>query len=188
MSHVENIRAAIIGGSESGKTTLAVGFSRGLWNRYRLRSLVFYPWLREKRRKPIQWGPQAWVTDDFAHWKRVVSSVEDCAAIWDEATSHGGRDSDNVPLLTEIRHRHPVLVQIGHYHASILPGMRVNLTGLYLAAADPDDAAEWAKTMKDPAVKQAAGLDQYQFLKKRPFKPVEVLRYSESEIYAGILP
>lgn len=192
MSGERNIRAAIIGGSESGKSYLAMGYSRGFWRYQKMRSLVFYPWLRErqrKNRKPLVWGPQAWVTDDFAQWKRVVCSIEDCCVIWDEASGNGGRDSDNVSLFTEIRHRHPVLFCIGHFHASILPGMRVNLTDLYLAQADPDDAYDWSRTMKDPAIRdRAQGLKQYQFLHKAPFRPVDVRACTEAELEAGILP
>jgi hypothetical protein len=183
---VENTRAAIIGGSESGKSFRAMGYSRGYWRRHRLRSLVFDPWARST--KPIAWGPQAWVTDDFDTWKRVVTSVKGCVAIWDEASGNGGRDRENVGLLTEIRHRHPVLMCIAHAHAALLPMMRINLTDLFIAQADPDDAAEWAKTMKDTAVREATQLQQYEFLHKRNFKPVRVLRESAAEIEAGILP
>jgi hypothetical protein len=183
---VENTRAAIIGGSESGKSFRAMGYSRGYWRRYGLRSVVFDPWARSK--KPLVWGRQAIVFDDFDTWKRAITGVQSCVAIWDEASGNGGRDRENVSLLTEIRHRHPVLICIAHAHAALLPMMRINLTDLFIAQADPDDAAEWAKTMKDPAVRGATQLGQYEFLHKRNFKPVRVLRESAAEIEAGILP
>lgn len=177
------IRAAVIGGSESGKTFRVIGYSRGLWRRYRLRSLVFDPWKGEH-----QWGPQAWVTTDFEQWKRAVCGTRGCVAVWDEATANGGRDRDNVPLFSEIRHRHPAIFCIGHAYSAILPLMRVNLTDLYIAQADPDDAREWCKVMKDPAIIQATEIHQYEFLHKRAFRPVRVMRESADQIEAGILP
>lgn len=184
----DKIRAAVIGGSESGKTFLTRGFSRGLWRKRGLRSIVFDPWLREPGAEP--WGPQAWVTDDFDRWKFVVSAekVAPSAVIWDEATAYGGRERENVPLFSQIRHRHPVLFCIGHAYSSILPIMRVNLTDLFISNADPDDAAEWAKVMKDTEVLRAVGLPQYAFLHKRSFQPPKVLRHSAAAIRAGVLP
>jgi hypothetical protein len=179
----QKIRAAIIGGSESGKTFRAIGYSRGFWARQRLRSLVFDPWKGENK-----WGPQAWVCHDFEQWRRVVCNVTGCVVIWDEASGNGGRDRENVQLFTEIRHRHPALFCIAHAYSAILPIMRVNLTDLFIAQADAGDAAEWAKIMKDPSVNQAVTLHQYEFLHKRAFQTVKVCRETKSQIEAGILP
>lgn len=180
---MDKIRAAVIGGSESGKTFRTMGYVRGFWSRRRMRSLVFDPWRGE-----TDWGQGAWVCRDFEKWKHVVTRTSGCVVVWDESTANGGRDRDNVPLFSEIRHRHPVLFCIGHAYSSILPLMRVNLTDLFVSRADPDDAAEWAKVMKDEAVMQATGLAQYAFLHKRAFRPVRVLRNTPEEIRAGILP
>lgn len=178
-----HIRAAVIGGCQSGKTFLTSGFSRGVWGSRRLRSIVFDPWRGE-----TDWGPQAWVSHDFEKWKRAVCGTSGCAVVWDEATAHGGRDRENVPLFSELRHRHPVLFCIGHSHASILPVMRINLTDLYLSLADAGDADEWSRTMKDPAVMEAVKLRQFEFVHKRAFQPVRVLRHSKEEIEAGVQP
>lgn len=182
----EKIRAAVIGGSECGKSFLVSGFTRGYWRHRRMRSIVFDPWMREPN--PTDWGPGAWVTDDFDKWKRVVMGSRGCVVVWDEATVNGGRDRDNLGLLTEIRHRHSVLFCLGHSYSAFLPTMRTCLTDLLLALPDPGDADEWAKVMKDPAVKQALGLQQYQFLHKRSFRPVRFVAFSPAEIRAGILP
>lgn len=182
-----DIRCAVIGGSQCGKTFRMIGWSRGLWRYYRLRSLVFDPWLGEKRAEP--WGPQAWVTKDFELWKHVVANTNGCAAFWDEATTNGGDDDRNASLFTEIRHRHPVLVAAGHAHASILRIMRVNLTDLYLALSDDVDAMLWARTMKDPELKRAADervLGQYHFMHKRPYHPVRICRENAEQVRAGI--
>lgn len=182
----QKIRAAVIGGSESGKSFLTLGFSRGLWRFSQLRSLVFDPWLGEEGAEP--WGRQAWVTRDFELWKRVVTGTRGCCVVWDEATAYGGRERENVPLFSQIRHQHPVLFCIGHAYSSILPIMRVNLTDLFISNADPDDAREWCGIMKDPAVAQSVGLPQYHFLHKRSFQPPRVLSYSADEIKAGVRP
>lgn len=180
---MENIRAAVIGGSLSGKTLRTSGYVRGLWRCKRLRSLVFDPWKGE-----TDWGPGAWVCADFEQWKHVVANTKGCCVVWDESTGNGGRDRENVPLFTEIRHRHPVIFCIGHACSSILPLMRINLTDLFISLADPDDAAEWAKVMKDPDVMKATALGQYYFLHKRAFRRVCLLHNTPDQIRAGILP
>lgn len=180
---MQKIRAAVIGGSESGKTFLVMGFSRGLWAARGLRSIVFDPWMPETK-----WGPQAWVTKDFDAWKRAVMGSRNCCVVWDEASANGGRDAENVGLFSEIRHRHPVLFCIGHAYSVILPVMRVNLTDLFISAADSIDAKEWSRIMRDPAVMRACSLPQYAFLHKRAFQPVRVLENSAEQIKAGILP
>jgi hypothetical protein len=171
-----------------------VGMSRGLWRSYGIRSIAFDPWLHERRpnrKPPPPWGPQAWVTDDFERWKYVSSHTEDCAVFWDEATTHGGDDDCNAGLVSEIRHRHPVLIMGAHSHSSVLRKMRVNLTDLHLALSDDVDAMLWARTMKDPKLKDAAKEDvlpQYAFMHKRSYQPVKIHRESYAQLLAGILP
>jgi len=178
------IRAAIIGGSEDGKTFLAGGISRGWYARDRYRSLVAdpFPWEND-------WGPQAKVFGDFEQWRRVVAGVkpeQKFAAIWDEATE-GGRDRDNTGLLTAIRHNCDRFIFIGHDFASMLPVMRGSLTDIVLAVRTPDEARKWADLMVDDAVMQAAALGKYQFLHKRKHCPVRILRYTAAQIKAGIM-
>lgn len=177
----KKIRAALIAPSEGGKTFLGTGICRGLWKFHGLRSIVFDPWKGES-----DWGKSAWVTKDFDAWKRAVTGTKGCAVFWDEATAYGGRDRENVELFSQIRHNHPALFCFGHAYSTFLPIMRVNLTDLLIARSDPDDAAEWARIMTDPEIKTAAGLDQYQFLHKRAFRPVRRLQYTAAEIRAGI--
>lgn len=180
----EKRRVAIIGGSESGKSFRAMGYSRGLWKSRGLRSLVFDPWKRDD--DAMDWGPQAMVFDVFEQWKNAVLKTKGFVAIWDEATGNGGRDQDNVGLFTEIRHNHPVLLCIAHAWGAILPNMRVNLTDLVIASADDDDAGKWARTMKDAAVCQAIGLPQYHFLHKRNFQPVRIVHETAEQVRAGL--
>lgn len=181
------IRAAIIGGSEDGKTFITAGYSRGLWRERSSASLVFDPFKGE-----TDWGKQALVfgPKDFAKWKRVVSNVRpemNYTAIWDEGTHTGGRDVENTELITAIRHNCPYFFFIGHGYSTLRPIMRGSLTHVVLAVRDPDDAAEWAKVMVDRDVMQATALKQYEFLKKRKHHPVEILRYTKAEIERGIM-
>ena len=182
MKLTAKMRAALIGGSESGKTFFAIGWSRGLWRRYRLRSIVFDPYAREN-----VWGPQAWVTDDFEKFERAAFGTKGCAVFWDEGTMTGGRDKENLKFFTAIRHNHPVFVFIGHGFATMLPIMRGSLTDLLLARRDPRDADQWAALTSDAAVMQATELAQYEFLHKRMFQPVRHLRHTAEQIEAGVV-
>lgn len=175
------IRAAVIGGSEDGKTFFCAGLSRGHWRRDRMRSIVFDPWKGE-----TDWGPQAWVTKDFEAFRRAAFNSKGCAVFWDEGTSTGGRDRDNLAFFTAIRHNHPAFYFIGHGYATMLPIMRGSLTDVVMATRDPDDAAEWAKVMVDASVMRATSLRQYEFLHKRKHRPVRVLAYTKAEIIRGI--
>ena len=182
MSLTAKTRAAVIGGSESGKTFLSIGWSRGLWAAHRLRSIVFDPYAQENN-----WGPQAWVTADFEKFERAAFGTKGCAVFWDEGTMTGGRDRANLKFFTAIRHNHPVFVFIGHGFATMLPIMRGSLTDLILARRDPRDADQWAALTSDAEVMQATELAQYEFLQKRMFKPVRRLRYSAEQIKAGVV-
>ncbi len=181
----EKIRGAIMGGSECGKTSLASSFSLALYRRYKLRSLVFFPWLKEY---PHMWGKQAWVTTDFDDFRRVVFSVKNCAVFWDEGTTTGGRDRENLDFFTAIRHKHPAFFFLGHQYAAMLSTMRGSLTDLYLARADPDDADKWARLFTDADVKEAKELNQYEFLHKRSYRKTIILRPTLDELRAGVTP
>jgi hypothetical protein len=182
---IQKIRAAVIGPSDGGKTQLVIAFSLWLWKKHRLRTLAFDPWLRED---PKRWGPHAWATNEWAKFTHVVTNTKGCCVVWDEATTNGGRDRDNIKLFTEIRHNHPVLFALGHCYSAFLPVMRVNLTDLFLALDDADDAAEWAKIMKDPRIMEATKLDQYEFLHKRAFREIAIRKHTFAELKAGVSP
>lgn len=176
------IRAVICGGSESGKTSLARGVSRGLWNVRGLRCLAFDPWMKSP------WPDHARAFRDFGVWRHLVLNTSGCCVIWDDATANGGRDKENVGLFSEIRHRHPVLICITHLHSALLPQMRVNITDAFLADSPVKDAAEWADTMREPGLRAAAGLPQYSFLHKRVYRPLQVLAHSPEDLARGVNP
>ena len=175
-------RAVICGGSESGKTSLARGISRGLWNARGLRCLAFDPWMKTR------WPDHARAFREFVRWRHLVLNTSGFCVIWDDATANGGRDKENVGLFSEIRHRHPVLICITHLHSALLPQMRVNITDGFLADSSPEDADEWAKTLREPALRSAAGLPQYSFLHKRVYRPIQLLAHSSADLDRGVNP
>lgn len=167
-----------MGGSESGKTALAIALSRGLWNsQTRRRSLVFDPYARKNR-----WGPAAWVTDEFEKFEHVVFRVHGCAVFWDEGTSTGGRDRDKTKFFTAIRHNHDFFAFIGHDFTTMLPIMRSSLTDVILFRQSPSAAQYWADLFTDRDLLQSTDLAQYVALHKRAFQPVRTLRFSKTEI------
>jgi len=180
-----NIRAAIVGGSECGKTTLAAALSLGLWRNHKIRTLVFDPWLKEN---PRRWGKHAWATDEMEKFEHVVFNCSGCCVIWDEGTSTGGRDRDKVKFFTAVRHNHPAMLFIGHLYSAMLPVMRASLTDLFIFRSDIDEADQWKKIMTDPALLAAETLDQYQVIQKQAFKPCRTLKHSAAELAKGILP
>jgi hypothetical protein len=180
---VINRRVAIMGGSESGKSFLAMGFVRGQWRLLKRRAIVFDPFIREH---PKFWGPSAWVTADFAAFERAVNGTKGCVVVWDEGTSTGGRDRERIPLFTAIRHNHPCFIFLGHRFDAMLPVMRGSLTDVMLARCRSGDAEEWADCTTDDDVMKATGLAQYEFLHKRMFQPVQILRHTAAQIEGGI--
>lgn len=177
----DNRRIAIMGGSESGKTALAIAISLGLWNRDKTRTLAFDPFLKKHN-----WGRHAWATDEFQKFEHVVFRVKGCAAFWDEGTSSGGRDRDKVKMFTAVRHHHAFFAFMGHDHTTMLPIMRGSLTDVILFRQSDSAAQYWADLFTDKEILRSTGLDQYVALHKRAFRPVRELRFSEAELKKGV--
>ena len=173
----ENRRIAIMGGSECGKTSLAIAISRGLWTQQKLRTLAFDPFDWEHT-----WGPQAWVTNEFHKFVHVVFRIHKCAVSWDEGTDNGGRDSDNTKFFTGIRHYHPFFTFVGHDYAAMLPRMRTSLTDVILFKQDEDNAKKWAGLFTDKELLRSTALDQYVAIHKRAFRPARLLQVSKAQI------
>lgn len=174
-----------MGGSECGKTSLAIGLSLGLWKGGKIRTLAFDPWLREN---PKRWGAHAWATDEFEKFRHVVFNTHGCAVIWDEGSSTGGRDRDNTPLFTAIRHNHEAIFFLGHQYSAMLPIMRGSLTDLFLFRAHADEADAWARILTDREILGASDLGQFHCIHKRAFKPAKKLTYTLDQLHAGVLP
>jgi len=172
----DNRRIAIMGGSESGKTALAIALSRGLWHRGKVRTLAFDPFKKKHR-----WEPQ-FVTDDFDQFELVVFKVNGCAVFWDEGTSTGGRDRDKVKFFTAIRHNHEFFAFIGHDYTTMLPIMRGSLTDVILFRQSESAAQYWSDLFTDKDILRTTQLEQYAAIHKRAFRPVRDLTFSKEEI------
>lgn len=182
-------RVAILGPSECGKSFLASGFTMGQWAHERRRSIVFDPWKGRKKHawsEPTDWGVGGCAFKEFDRWKSAAQKIEGCCVVWDEGTGNGGRDRENVALFTEIRHNHPVFLFLGHRYDAMLPVMRSCLTDLIIARCDPEDVEPWARAFADRDILRASSLEQYEFLWKRSFQPVRVVRFTPGQITAGI--
>jgi hypothetical protein len=176
-----NRRIAIMGGSESGKTALAIGLSRGLWSAQKTRTLAFDPYCRKN-----DWGGQAWVTDEFLKFQHVVFRLQGFAAFWDEGTSTGGRDRDKVKFFTAIRHNSAFFAFMGHDHTTMLPIMRGSLTDVILFRQSETAAAYWADLFTDRDLLRSTDLPQYAAMHKRAFRPVRSLAFSEADLKKGV--
>lgn len=170
-----------MGGSESGKTALAMGLSRGLWTSEKKRSIAFDPFARKNT-----WGPQARPLDDFLKFEHVVFRVSGCAVFWDEGTSSGGRDRDKVKFFTAIRHNHAFFAFIGHDFTTMLPIMRSSLTDVILFRQSESAAQYWSDMFTDKDLLRSTDLGQYVALHKRAFKPVRELKFSAADLQKGV--
>lgn len=172
--------AAIVGGSMSGKTTLAIALCRRERSRHHARSLVFDPFRTEH-----QWGAWAWVTDDIGAFRRAVLNTSGCAVFWDESTTSlkPATDEDKA-FFVNLRHRHAALYLIAHDLNVMSPVMRGSLTDAYVFRQSRQRARDWAELFADDAMMQAATLGQYEFLHKRPFGAVTRHRPTPAQLLA----
>ena len=183
---IESRRIAVIGGTLDGKSSMADGIARGYALTHGLRAIVFDPWKREE--KPHDWGKFAWVTDDFDAFRRAVANTRGCVVVWDEGTSYGGRDRENIALFTAVRHRHPVMIFIGHNYSVMLPVMRESLSEVLLAKRTVEDATAWGNVFVDMEVRELAPrLEPYEFLHKRKHQPCRVLKHTPEELARGVM-
>lgn len=158
--------AGIFGPSKCGKTTLAIHLSREMYRKHKIRSLVLDP----KKHKNT-WGPQAIVFDNSEREKFFATlwASQNCFVIIDESTSTIARDQTLIPLFTEIRHSHKLLV-IGHGAQTLLPIMRQQLETLFLFLQSEVSARKWVEETADKGCLGSAQLQQYEFIYYRRFK------------------
>lgn len=170
-----------MGGSESGKTALAIALSLGAWKSQRRESLAFDPFLRKHN-----WGKHTWATDEMPKFEHVVFNVKNRVVFWDEGTSTGGRDRDKVKFFTAIRHNHAEFFFIGHDYTTMLPIMRGSLTDVVLFRQSESAAQYWADLFTDKEILRSTALDQFVAIHKRAFQPVRELRFSKADLSAGV--
>lgn len=159
MAHV-----GIFGPTLCGKTTLAktLAAQYAAAGRLSVALLAF----------PDNWGRHTWTTTDQERFREKVFSVQNCAVFIEEAASTIARDRDFMPFFTRIRHQGHRLHVIGHSGTDLLPGMRNQLTTLFLFRQPPDACEIWARTFCDRRLLTAADLPQYWFLHATMFGDV----------------
>jgi hypothetical protein len=81
-----------------------------------------------------------------------------------------------------LRHRQHHLLVIAHAADAFLPTMRAQLTDVYLFRQNPKQAEVWTDLYADDAIMPAAGLEQFQYLHKRAFRPVTRGRLTPAQV------
>lgn len=147
-----------------GKTTLAKARSREYFRQQGRRSIVFDPHLDD-------WGPHAWVTRDREAFRACVDASRSCEVWADEAAVTIARERDNMGLFTHSRHAGHRFHVLGHSGTDLLPGMRQQLSRLFLFRQPPSSAGIWAELFADERILECSTLEQFEFLDCELFKP-----------------
>jgi hypothetical protein len=170
--------AAIVGGSMSGKTSLAIGICRRERVRRGLRSLVYDPFRSEHK-----WGAWAWVTSDIQAFRRAVLGTTGAAVFWDESTTSLKPTTDeDKAFFVNLRHRHSALFLIAHDLNVMSPVMRGSLTDAYVFRQSRSRARDWSELFADESMMASCELSQYEFIHKQPFGPATRHRPTPADI------
>lgn len=148
--------SAIIGMTESGKTTLA----KRMAHEYRRRGfgvLVLDPW------KSPDW-PADFVTADLGAFLRKAHASRRCALFVEEVGGFGRRP-EFAWLFTQARHWGHATHYLSQYHSQVPPIVRSNCARLFLFRVSASSAKEWADDFAQPAIATlAASLAQFHFV------------------------
>ena len=141
----------------SGKTTLAQARSLAYFRATGRKSIVFDP-------NVDAWGPHAYVTNSRGTFLDSVWKSRSCEIWAEEAAVTIARDRDLMELFTRIRHNGHRLHVIGHSGSDLLPGMRQQLTRLFLFRQPRSAAEVWAELFAEEKILAACELAQFDFL------------------------
>ena len=176
----KEILAAICGGSKSGKTTLAFALAHWIWREHGLRSIVYDPFAARQR---AAWGKSAWVTSDLEAFRRAVWGTTACAVFWDESSDSLDRNArEDKRFFTRIRHEHRALFVLMHDFTVLTPLMRGNLSDAWIFRQTSKRADDWCNLFTDHRLRDAAELDQYQFIHKRAFRDPKRYKPSAADL------
>ena len=148
----------------SGKTTLAKARALAYFEKTGRRSIVFDP-------NGENWGGHCFVTSDRAAFSESVWQSKNCEIWAEEAAVSIDRDRELMPLFTRVRHNGHRLHVIGHSGADLLPGMRQQLTRLFLFRQPASAAEMWAELFTDPRILDCRNLEQFEFLDCQLYQP-----------------
>lgn len=162
------MHVGIFGPTRCGKTTLA----RTLADQYLRRNraiLVCDP-------IPQKWPQARWQTNNAAALLEMAQKCRNCAIFIEEASVSIARDRDLSWLFTTAGNPaaggHLVHV-IGQDGSSLLPGMRQQLSTIFLFRCHPDLAQIWARQFAQPEIAtEAPTLARYEFLIAKAFEPL----------------
>lgn len=127
----------------------------------------------------IKWPAAAWQTTSAEALLAKAQASLRCMLWIEESSVTIRRDRDLSWLFTTARHCGHVTHVIGQDGSSLTPGMRQQISTVYLFRCHPDLADTWSRQFCDPQILEIAPtLDRYDFLVVRPFEPVRRCRLS----------
>ena len=115
------------------------------------------------------WGPHSRVfTDEEQFWSTVWKS-ERCLVIAEEAAETIARNKELIAVFTRLRHRHHILMVIGHSGTNLLPVMRQQIDTLYLFRQGEKASKIWAEDAMEQKLLATVSLNQYEFIYSKRF-------------------
>jgi hypothetical protein len=168
------MHVGIFGPTRSGKTTL----SHSLAAAYRAAgraNLVCDP-------IGVPWPAAQWQTTDATALMTKAKSSRGCILWIEESSVSISRDRSLSWFFTTAGNPHAgghITHVIGQDGASLLPGMRQQISTVYLFRCHPKLAEVWAEQFAEPEIARLAPtLQQYEFILARGFQPPRVCRLS----------
>lgn len=153
------LHVGTFGPSLFGKSRLNIQLADSYFKKSAIRSIVFDP------NEDDVWPESARVfrTDKDLFWRTVWASKH-CAVFVDESAETIKRDADLMPMFTRIRHCEHKMHVMGHEATNLLPGMRGQLSTLFLFRQVEKDAVIWANLFADKRILESISLGRFDFL------------------------
>ncbi|WP_043582138.1 ATP-binding protein [Geminisphaera colitermitum] len=164
-----SVRVAIAGPSECGKSTLAHSLAGAITVLQGRRHIVFDPQIETNA-----WPRGSFVTNDKDRFCLSVERSRNCCVWIEDASATIDRDRSLSWLFTRIRHNGHLLYVLCHSATDLLPGMRQNLTEVFLFRQPAKGAELWAETFMENGLLAAQHLPakSYEFLHYVPGSPI----------------
>lgn len=164
MNNQQTFRIGIFGPSLCGKTTLAKVLSKEYHKTHKMATLVLDP------NNDADWGPHAKVFVDETQFWDVCWKSEHCLVIAEEAAETINRNKELISVFTRLRHKHHILMVIGHSGTNLLPVMRQQIDTLYLFRQGEKASKVWAEDAMEPRLLASSSLNQFEFIFYKRFQ------------------